>query len=1100
MKKKLELSFPYLGNSKQSIRKMKLTLILTLLVFVTFGNTFSQVKLSLQLQKATIQEVIETIENRTDYIFLYKDELFDENKRYSLDFDEARFEEILNSVCETANVDFEIRNDRQIILKEKVRNPEKPAAQQEKTITGVVTDESGEPLPGVTVIVKGTTTGTVTDFEGKFTLEVPPSAATLQVSFVGMKTQEIPIENRSTFTIVLEQETIGIDEVVAIGYGVQRKSDLTGATNRLTEEEMNKGVVTNPVEMMQGRVAGVSITQNSGEPGSGMSVRIRGSHSIRSGQDPLYVVDGVPLDNADITPDGGTAAGIDESSDKNPISFLNPEDIESIDILKDASSTAIYGARGANGVVIITTKKGKRGKGTINYNGYAGVSQIREKLDMLTAEEFRSYTKPDGTKLLDLGASNDWQDEIFRTGITQSHNLSYGGGTENFTYQTSLGYIDQEGIIETTAMEKLNGRIRVSQRAFDGRLNLNASLIASHILDTRAPIAETGGFEGDLILTALKLNPTFPIYNEDGTYYQHAIDQRNPVAMIDLVDDVTQTDRILANMSAEFEILTDLKYKFNLGFDRTTAERRVNQYKELTYLTNKGEADINGITAGNNLVENYFTYQTGIGEDHQFNFLAGHAYQKFKVYTTEVNVTGFEVEDIKYTNNLQYGNFNEANVNSSATERELQSFFGRINYNLKEKYLLTINARADGSSKFGKNKKYGFFPSAAFAWRISEEPFLDGADNLSNLKLRLGWGLTGNQEIPDKISLLAVGTEPSANGYLTGTLTPGITFLRTPNPDIQWETTSQTNFGIDFGFWNNRLNGTIDLFNKITRDVLLEVPAKAPAATQTQWQNVPDLRIINNGIELGLNALVADQNDFNWEIGANFSYIHNEVNDLPVKLIETGNASGQGLSGTRVQIITNGEPVGTFYGMVYEGLDENGLSVYKTDEEGNAVKEYLGSALPDYTFSISNQIDYKNFDFSMFWYGSAGNKVYNNTANTLFLKGPLSKGFNVTKEVLESNESPDNSNAFSSRFIEDASFLRLSNITLGYTFDTNSINWLARARFYVTGNNLVLLTGYSGYDPEVNVDASENEVPSLGIDYTTYPKPTTYTFGVNLQF
>ncbi len=1100
MKKNDELYFPCFGNTKQSLRKMKLTLILTLLVFVSFGNSFSQVTLSVKLDAATIQEVIGTIENQTDYVFLYKDEIFDQGKKYSIDFDNASFEEVLKSICSTANVDYEIRNDRQIILKEKAKVLEILAVQQQKTVSGAVTDTDGEPLPGVTVVVKGTTVGTVTNANGEFQLQVPQTAETLQFSFVGMKTQDVPIGNRTTFTVVMEQETLGIEEVVAIGYGVQRKSDLTGATSRLTEDEMNKSVATNPVEMMQGRVSGVNITQNSGEPGSGMSVRIRGSNSIRSGQDPLYVVDGIPLDNADITPNGGTAAGINESSDKNPISFLNPEDIESIDILKDASSTAIYGARGANGVVIITTKKGKVGAGRINYDGYVGVANIRQKLDLLTPEEFRSYTKPDGTKLLDLGASTNWQDEIFTTGITQSHNLSYGGGTENFTCQTSFGYTDQEGIVESTGMKKLTGKINVTQKAFDGRLNLTGSLIASHIEDYRAPISETGGFEGDLLLTALKLNPTFPIFNEDGTYYQHAIDQRNPVAMIDLVDDETQTDRILTNFSGEFEIVTGLKYKLNLGFDRTVAERRVNQNEALSYLTNKGEADINGITNNNRLVENYITYNKDFGTEHSINFLAGHAYQKIKVTTTELNVNGFEVDDIKYTDNLQYGNFSAADVNSSAAERELQSFFGRLNYGYMDKYLFTVTGRMDGSSKFGKNKKYGFFPSAAFAWRISEESFLDGADNLSNLKLRLGWGMTGNQEIPDKISLLAVGTTPSANGYFNGVLSPGITFLRTPNPDIQWETTTQTNIGIDFGFWDNRLNGSIDAFNKVTKDVLLEVPAKAPAATQTQWQNVPDLRIINNGIELALSALIVDQSDFNLEIGGNFAYINNDVKDLPVKLIETGNASGQGLSGTRVQIITNGQPVGTFYGMVFEGFDSSGLSQYKTDSEGNAVKEYLGSALPDYTYSFNMRLNYKNFDFSMFMYGSAGNEVYNNTANTLFLKGPLSKGYNVLHDVLVSDESPDNSNAFSSRFIEDATFLRLQNVTLGYTFETGSIDWLSRARIYVTGNNLLVFTGYTGYDPEVNVDAAENGVPSLGIDYTTYPKPRTFTFGVNLQF
>ena len=863
---------------------------------------------------------------------------------------------------------------------------------------------------------------------------------------------------------------------------------------------MNKSIATSPAEMMQGRISGVNITQNNGEPGSGMSVRIRGSNSIRSGQEPLYVIDGVPLDNADITPKGGTAAGINESSKKNSISFLNPEDIESIDILKDASSTAIYGARGANGVVIITTKKGLKGIGKISYDGYTGISQIRKKMDLLSADQFKSYRKANGTALLDKGANNDWQDEIFGKGVTQSHNLSFGGGTENFTYQSSLGYLNQEGIVNRTGIEKLNGKLKISQSSFNKRLNIVTSVIASHVEDFRVPISETGGFEGDVILTALKSNPTYPIRNADGSYFQYSKDQRNPVAMINLVDDITKTDRVLANFSAEFEIIKDLRYKLNVGFDRTIAERSVNQDQELSYMVNKGEANINKITANNRLVENYFTYTLNVGDKHNFNFLAGHAYQNMRVSTNELRVYGFVVKDIKYTNNLQYGKFSEAVVSSSAYERELQSFFGRANYSYIDKYLFTVTGRYDGSTKFGKNKKYGFFPSAAFAWRTSEEQFMKDQEVISDLKIRFGYGVTGNQEIPDKISLLAVGTTPSANGYFNGVLTPGITFLRTPNPDLQWETTYQSNFGIDFGFWNNKLTGTIDIFNKQTKDVLLEIPAKAPAAAQTQWQNVPDLKIVNNGLELGINAQLIRKEKFAWEFGVNFATIKNEVKNLPLKLIETGNASGQGLTGTRVQIITNGQPIGTFYGLVYQGLDANGMSIYKKDAAGVPVKAYLGTALPKFTYSINSMFDFCGFDFSMFWYGTQGNKVYNNAANALFVKGPLDNGSNVTKAVFDSKESPANANAFSSRFIEDASFLRLSNLTIGYTVKSKLIKWLSSARIYATGNNLLVITKYTGFDPEVNVNASENGVPSLGMDYTAYPKARTFTLGLNLQF
>jgi iron complex outermembrane receptor protein len=1078
--------------------KISALLLFSVLFVSTANNSFSQVgKVTIHLENAKLAKVFDEIEAQTNYSLFYKKDVLDDQKVVSVSVNESDVNDVLATVLAGENVTYKVIDQSIVIVPQYLDSD--LSQQEEITVRGRVTDENGEPVPGVSVVVAGTMNGTITNIDGEYVLENVPEGATLQFSFVGMKEQKIDVNGRTAINVTMEEATIGLEEVVAIGYGVMRKSDLTGATSRLTEDKMNKSVATSPIEMMQGRVPGVNIMQNNGEPGAGMSVRVRGSNSIRSGQDPLYVVDGVPLDNADLTPDGATPAGINQSSNKNPISFLNPEDIESIDILKDASSTAIYGARGANGVVLITTKKGTKGKGTITYDGYYGVSQIREKLDVLSAELFRQYTKEDDTKLLDLGASTDWQEEVFRTAVTQNHNLSYGGGTDNLMYRASIGYLDQEGIVGTTGMEKFNGNIKVNQSSFDGRLNLQGTLIASYLEDTRAPIGETGGFEGDLILTALKLNPTFPVYAEDGSYYQHSIDQRNPVAMMNLTDDVTQTTRILTNMSAELELVTDLKYKINVGLDRSVAERKVNQGHELIYLTNKGEANVNSITANNRLIENFVTYDTQINR-HHINALAGHAYQYFKVSGTSIRVFGFDVEDVLYTNNLGYGSSSSAEADSYAYERELQSFFGRINYSFDQKYLLTLTARTDGSSKFGENKKYGFFPSLALAWRVSEESFLEDMDAISNLKLRVGWGATGNQEIPDKISLLSVGTTPSANGYFNGELTPGITFLRTPNPDIQWETTYQTNIGLDFGFWNNRLIGTFDFFSKRTEDVLLEIPSKAPAATQTQWQNVPDMEILNDGFEIGLDGTLIRNSDLSWNLGVNYSKVNNEVRDLPVKLIETGNASGQGLSGTRVQIITNGEPIGTFYGRVFQGFDENGISQYKQDQDGNDVLEPLGSALPDFTYSFNTSFTYKGFDLSMFWYGSEGNKVYNNTANAIFVKGTLERGSNVTESVYRSDESPANSNAFSSRFVEDGSFLRFSNLTIGYTFNTQAMDWLSKARIYVTGNNLALFTDYSGFDPEVSVDASENGVPSMGIDYTSYPLPRTFTFGVNLQF
>ncbi|NJK98385.1 MAG: TonB-dependent receptor, partial [Bacteroidales bacterium] len=1048
---------------------MKLSIVFLLVgVLQASASLYSQnTRLNISLREKSIKDVFREIEKQSQFHFLYNDDFVDLDRVVSLDMSGSNVEEILQILFEKANVTFRVLENNLIVI-----TPAEIAAYQQPRITGVVTDAStGEPLPGVNVIVEGTTIGVVTDIDGRYSIDVPSTDKTLVFSYIGYTSERIAIEGKNQIDIMLVADIQALEEVVVVGYGVQRRADVTGAAARLTEANMNKAVATSPVEMMQGRISGVNISQNNGEPGGGMSVRIRGSHSIRSGQEPLYVVDGVPLDNADLTPAGGSASGISGSANKNPISFLNPDDIESIDVLKDASSTAIYGARGANGVVLITTKKGKLGEGTLTYDGYVGVSALREKLPVLSAAQFRSYRTPDGAALEDRGASVDWQDEIFRNAQIQSHTITYGGGTEKHTYRASLGYQDQEGIVLTTGMEKINGKIQVTQKAFKNKLLLTGNLIASHMKDRRAPIGETGGYEGDVILTALKLNPTYPIFENDGSYFQYSTTQRNPLAMLNLTNDITLTDHILGNISGEFEILKGLKYKLNVGFDRATAERRVNQDNELTYLSNNGEANINSISANNRLIENYVTYTTSFGDNHDLTLLGGHAYQYFLVNGSELNVNGFTVDDVLYTNNLSYGNFSNARSDSNADESELQSFFGRVNYSLMDKYLFTFTFRADGSSKFGEENKYGLFPSGAFAWRLSEEDFMKSGDVFNNLKLRIGWGRTGNQEIPSRRSLLSVGTESNANGYFGGNLTSGITFIRTPNPDIQWETTTQTDIGIDFGLFGDRISGTFDYFHKETKNVLLEITASL-APTRTQWQNVENLKIVNNGIELGLNGIIVKSDRFTWDAGLNLAYIKNDVMDLPITLIETGNASGQGLSGTRVQIITNDQPIGTFYGRVFEGFDNNGLSIYKKDAQGNELLDYLGSALPDYTYSFNTKVQFGALDFSMFWYGTKGNEVYNNAANALFVKGALNTGSNVTETVFNSNESVANSNAFSSRFIEDGSFLRLSNVTLGYTLRSKAIPWLDMARFYLTGNNLLLFTDYTGFDPEVNTDAN----------------------------
>ncbi|NQU51832.1 MAG: TonB-dependent receptor [Bacteroidetes bacterium] len=977
---------------------------------------------------------------------------------------------------------------------------------QDVQVTGKVTDATiGETIPGVSILVKNTTIGTTTDIDGMYSIGVQIGSE-LVFSFIGYETQTIVVGQQKTIDVAMKPAITGLDEVVVVGYGVQRKSDVTGATSTLDDADFNAGIVTSPAEMMQGRISGVQVTTNSGEPGAGSTVRIRGSSSIRANQDPLYVVDGIPLNITSITPGAATAAGINASANKDPLDFLNPDDIESITVLKDASATAIYGSRGSNGVILITTKKGeiaeKGGReGELTYGYYAGISMLPKKLDVLSTEAFMDASDKFNLGLTDMGKKTDWQDEIFRTAITQSHNLAYSGGTDKSNYFVSFGYLNQDGIVNRTGIEKLTGRFNASQKLFNDKLTITTNLSVSRIKDDRVPIGETGGYEGDVLISALRGNPTFPVYNDDGSYFQQSSTYRNPVAMINLTNDNTYTDRFLGNITASYKIFKDLTYKLNLGIDHANATRKMSQDAELSYLVNDGQASIANIELDNQTLENYLTYNKQLNENNHLTALLGYSYQKFDEKGYNLIVDGFTVDGIDYIDNLQYGDFDNAFVGSFKQQNELQSFYARLNYAYKNKYLLTATGRADGSTKFGANNKYGYFPSVGVAWRLIEEDFIQDLGIFDNLKFRVGWGLTGNQEIPNKISLLAIGTAANANYFFDGeNLSTGTTFIRTPNPDIKWETTMQTNVGFDFGFFNGKLSGSIDYFYKETKDVLLMLTSLAPAPTTYMWMNVPDMRIKNSGIGIDLTGVIIDKKDLSWTATFNFSTIKNEVVDLPVDLIETGVASGAGLSGTRVQIIKDGYPIGTFWGKQFLGYDADGISIYKKDAEGNDVKEDLGSALPTVTLGLYNAFTYKNFDFSFFINGVFGNKVYNNTANALFSMPSFSKGNNVTEDVITSGESVDNTPEFSSRFIEDGSFVRLSTATLGYRIPFKKSSWVRSLRVYVTGSNLFLITNYSGYDPEVNTNGEYDGVPSMGLDYTGYPRARTIQFGVNARF
>ncbi len=957
----------------------------------------------------------------------------------------------------------------------------------QSTVSGVVSDNNG-PIPGVNVIIKDTDKGSVSDFDGNYTLQNVPADAILVFSYIGFETLEINVNGQTDIDATLVADSAELDEIVLIGYGSVSKKDVTGAVSSIKAESFNKGAISSPEQLFQGKITGVQTTSDGGEPGGSINIRIRGTSSIRSGNGPLYVVNGIPLSGAPISPKGANVGSNDDgagsTSPKNPLSFLNPNDITSIDILKDASATAIYGSRGANGVVIIATKSGKSGKDLLTYSTSVSASTISKKLDLLSADEFRTYVDPS----LDYGANTDWQDVIFRTALSKNHHISFGGGNEDGSsiYALSAGVVDQEGIVEGSGMKMYSGTINTTYKLFNDRLKITAFATGSNILDDNPQISNDAGFTGDLLSGAWRANPTRPIYNPDGTLAQPDINERNPAAVLGFTTDKTDTFRILGNISASIKLTEDFSYKFNFGIDRSNSERRsaISGLLNVVGTVGLGKATISNVHASSLLLEHTFNYSKLIAENHNINALVGYSYQNYRQKTRDFSATNFKTTDLGIMlNNLESADYNirrSATSGSSASKDELQSYFGRINYTMFDKYILTGTLRADGSSKFGQNNRYGYFPSVALAWRLSSEDFIPNF--FSDLKLRLGYGTTGNQEFTGGSHLAFVRYDNNNKE----------TFPRSENPNLKWESTTQYNAGIDYGFFENRLRGGIDVYAKYTKDLLLRLPSAEPAPASYYFDNI-DGEVRNTGIEFSVEGEIVDKKNIGWFSSFNISFNKNKVTKF-IGAIETGAISGQGLTGARAQVITEGEPLYSYYLTEFKGFDENGISI-----EGD--KKLVGKKpLPDYTFGFTNEFRYKNWNLGVFFTGQVGGYVYNNNRNALFLKGSLvNGGKNVTKDVAQSNESSTNGNNVSTRFLEDASFVRLQTMTLGYSFKTNALKFVENLRLNVTAQNIATFTNYTGQDPEVNVDKSINGVPSFAIDYSAYPRARTFTLGLTVS-
>jgi TonB-linked SusC/RagA family outer membrane protein len=954
---------------------------------------------------------------------------------------------------------------------------------QERVITGTVTDASGEPVPGVTVLLVGTGTGTITDLDGKYSLSA--AQGTLRFSFIGFTTQDVVIGNQNIINITLLEELTELNEVVVIGYGVQQKKDLTTAVVTVDEEEFRDRPITTPAQALQGKAAGVQVTQSSGKPGAALSVRVRGATSVLAGNEPLYVVDGVPTTD---------------------IRGLSPNDIESMSILKDASSAAIYGARAANGVILITTKRGVEGTPAISLNAYYGISDIRKTIDVLNTKQYRDLMEDlqPGSWEPAWTDYTDWSDKVFSTGQTQSYQVSVSGGDEKTKYFVSGGYLAVKGIIKPATLDRYSIRMNLDNKLTDWlKLSTNINYLNMNIQDT--PDNLSSG-RGGVVMSSLNTPPFLSIYNEDRTQYAPNPFQpswENPIAYMFGPDQESIDRRLFGSVNAEAQIIKGLKYNSRFGLDLNNHEW--NYYLD-PFMTNFGRQN-HGIGRADKSIhsiwlwENTVNYTTNIGK-HSIDGLVGSSIQESRYSQSYLEGTNFPAD----TNVRTLYAANTITGGTTIGEWALASFFGRIAYDYDDKYYITASIRHDGSSKL--SNQWGTMPSFSAGWRISSEPFMQGLNFLDDLKIRGGWGVNGNQEgIPDYARFGLINYNritPIPGEPLSG---PGSTRVTYGNPDLKWETTEQTNIGFDLTMLNARLIVTFDAYKKRTRDVLLNVRLSNTLPITTIQTNAGEIE--NKGIEFNIRSINID-NDFKWTTSLNMSFNTNEVISLDYTDVYY---FGRIYSNNQdVSIVKEGLALGTFYGYVSDGVDPETGDIKYRDVNGNGIfdtgdRTVIGSGQPDFIFGFTNNFSYRRFSLDLFFQGSYGNDIFN--ATRVDLEGMFDSK-NQSVAVLD-RWTPENPNTDiprarfgnldnvrnSSRFIEDGSYIRLKSATLSYRLLDN-YRFIKNLSVYVTGENLLTFTDYSGFDPEVN--AYGTSAVELGIDYGTYPQARSVIFGVNVNF
>lgn len=1127
------------------IRFMRLSVIQLIAIVFTLGNLSATVgtaqasldkKVSLNIKNLEIERVFREIEERTDVRFVFSRSLIRADRKISIRAKNRALHQILDEVLTPLNLKY--RSSENLLIVSRIDRKDEATinsvtsgldrndqiANSDHLITGRVSDEKGEALPGVSIVVKGTTTGTASSLDGSFSLTVPDEKVSLVLSYVGYVTQEVVIDGRTKLDITMVVDEKTLEEVVVVGYGVVKKSDLTGSVASINSKDFKETPITDLGRALQGRAAGVLVTQNSGSPGASATIRIRGTGSINAGNEPLYIVDGFPTGS---------------------IGEINPSDIESIEILKDASATAIYGSRGSNGVVMVTTKRGKSGQSKINYESYYGVQSVRRTIPLLNSQQYAEFinearvnsggtpyfdgSAPDKALPSQISTNTNWQDQVLQTAPIQQHQLMLSGGEAKTKFAVSGNIFDQKGIIAGSSFKRYTVRANLD-REISRRVSIGLNITGAFSETNIARSDQGGGSNAGVMNAAINYAPVFPVYNADGSYYRdqsslngNLVD--NPVGIVKEITNVVSGTRILANTFLNVKILEGLEFRTAFGADLGNSKQNFYVTRKIGLgMGSNGAAEISANAGREWLNENTLTYSKilGANEKHHFTGLLGYTAQQSTFENVFVRAINFNDDFAKYHNLGAGATFQRPA--SGESEWALISYLSRFNYGFDDRYLLTLTARIDGSSRFGPNKKYGFFPSGAFAWKLINEDFMQNQSVFSDFKFRASYGLTGNQAIRDFGYLSLIGNVQQPFGgspnLISGSVPAGIS-----NLDLGWESNAQFDIGLDMGFLQNRLHLTLDFYRKRTFDLLFDVNVPQTSGYSTSLRNIGEME--NKGVELAISSVNARSENFEWTTSLNLTSNKNKIRSLDGRSeFTTGAASGHhGVTNTIMMKV--GQPIGDFYGRKVVGIFQNEQEISNYGQANaqpgdlkyedingdgtinNDDRTVIGNGNPLFFGGLSNQFRLRNFEVNFLFQGSFGNDILNFARFDLYnLNGNNNQSIDVLDRWRPDHPSNDipRANAaggqriLSSFHVEDGSYLRLKNISLGFYFQDYfpRLVKLSNAKLYVSAQNYLTFTRYKGFDPEVNWAGSS--AISQGMDFDAYPNTKTLTIGLNLNF